>query len=241
MPHLLSLRLLLPLAATGVIGGSVILSTIDRVPQGAITLEPASHVAVPGESFSVNVVVASQVPANVFSGSLSFDPAVITVDSISYNTSIADLWAEKPWYANGDGTINFTGGTTKKGGFTGKDTLLTITFTAKTIGDSRLAAEGLYILAYDGLGSELAIRQSLDAVYEIIPTDEAAVASTQQQQQQYNIVTTKLEADLNGDGKYSFIDVSIFMTMLATQNQRADFNQDDKVNTADLKLLQNEL
>ena len=70
-----------------------------------------------GEQFQVRLIVESSVPVNAFAGDLSFNRDVLEVSRIDYNTSIADLWVKEPWYSNGEGTINFAGGTTKPGFF----------------------------------------------------------------------------------------------------------------------------
>ena len=70
-------------------------------------IEPTNKTVVVDETFDVSIVVESRVPVNVFAGELLFDTNTLEVVSIDYNISIADLWAEEPWYSNGDGTLTF--------------------------------------------------------------------------------------------------------------------------------------
>jgi hypothetical protein len=43
--------------------------------------------------------------------------------------------------------------------------------------------------------------------------------------------------DINGDGKQTIADMSIFMLHIMGSDLRYDFNQDGKVNTSDLSIL----
>lgn len=217
------------------------------VPVGAdvdMRLSPLSAVMVPGETFNVSVIVESNTPVNAFLGDLRFDPTVLEIYSISYNTSIADLWAEEPWYSNGAGTMNFTGGTTKTGGFTGTGKLLTITFVAVKEGDGSIWFNTARVLKHDGLGSDAVLSKPIDGLFSV--TDP--LPQTEQKFGKSGFgstltVTTEPPkfalTDLNKDGEQSLVDISVFMKFLATQNAAADFNNDGKVSTADLSILLN--
>ena len=126
--------------------GSVIIGLIglyslviqDTDPETEMRLEPHSGVTTLNEKFTISVLVDSKIAVNAFSGQLSTNPKIIEVSEIKYNNSIANLWVEEPWYSNGDGTIKFAGGTTAPGGFSGKGSLLEITFTPITIGEAQI-------------------------------------------------------------------------------------------------------
>ena len=121
------------LAIAGVVStltiAGLMANSFSAYPQADMRTEADLKTRSIGEMFQVKLVVESSVPVNAFSGDLSFNTEILTVERIDYNTSIADLWVKEPWYSNGGGIITFAGGTTKQGGFTGTDTLLTITFT----------------------------------------------------------------------------------------------------------------
>lgn len=205
-------------------------------------LEPNHGVQVLGESFTVTVVVESNTPVNVFQGDISFNADVLTVTSIDYNTSIADLWAEEPWYSNGDGTLNFIGGTTRAGGFTGTSALLTITFTTTATGEARVILDEARILKHDGLGSDAIVAAPIDALFAVTETELEEQTIVRKQTTSGPILRILLErpnTDLNGDGRQGIADTSIFMADLVSQNKRSDFNQDGVVNTADLSILLN--
>lgn len=207
--------------------------------QADMRIQPPSGQVLLGETFTVDIVVESQIPVNVFKGEVKFDPARLQVDSINYNTSIADLWAEVPWYENGEGTVNFAGGTTQKGGFSGAGSLIQITFRTIGTGDTSLYLEGARILEHNGLGTDLALEKPIDAIFAV---EESVIASKTVANPPKTITelfvgTTPPSTDLNGDGKQSIADVSIFIRNMFGDDDRFDFNQDGKVDTKDLSIL----
>jgi len=210
------------------------------LPQADMSIVPHQVMVSPDETFSIDIIVSSNVAVNVFAGDISFDPSIVRIDKIDYNTSIADLWAELPWYHNGDGTLHFGGGTTEPGGFVGEGSLITITFRTLQTGSGSIVIEGARILQHDGLGTDVALTPSIDAIITITNDPETReIYYTKGTQASFLVTQNKRSTDLNGDGKQTIADLSIFMTSLATQNLRADFNEDGKVTIADLSILMN--
>lgn len=203
----------------------------------SIFINPSKLQINPGQKFTINVTVKSNTPVNAFTGILEFDETKLKVDRIDYNTSIANLWAQEPWFNKGTGKIVFTGGTTKMGGFTGEGNLVTVTFLALGNGSTYLKLTNARILKHDGLGTDAELSTPIDAVFtiststSIITEDKSTISSG-------NIPVQK-STDLNDDGYTNLLDVSIFMIHLATQNLRSDFNNDGHVNTTDLSILLN--
>lgn len=233
-------QLLLASVIAGVIGVSGLLfsTTIISAPV-SVTLEPINGTLIIGETFVTTLTVDSSVPVNAFQGLLVFDPDKLTVTSIDYNTSIADLWAEEPWYSNGNGTINFAGGTTIPGGFVGKEPLITITFTAKNPGETVVKVENIQVLQHDGLGTEASVTTPLDALFSIeeSPLPHKTILNTSLEGPMVTIMPEAPNKDLNGDGKQSMVDISIFMSDLVSKNLRSDLNKDGTVNLKDLSIL----
>lgn len=220
---------------------AILMSTLPEGSQADLFLSPSRGVVTVGETFTVMVKVRALTPSNVFSGEIGFNPQVVTVERIDYNTSVANLWAEKPWYSNGDGTINFIGGTTIRGGFTGEDTLLTVTFKTQQPGMVRLGFTDVRILIHDGFGTDAAVAAPIDAIFTVSEAELNAktVAQKTVSGPTVHIIPEWAVTDLNQDGQQSAVDVSIFMTDLIIQNKRSDFNGDGKVSTADLSIIMN--
>lgn len=232
----------LTLIASAFIGLMIIMGFIAAPSEKEVVdmrIEPALHRIAKEGTFTVEVVVESSVPANVFSGELNFNPEVLAIESIDYNTSIADLWAEEPWYSNGDGTLNFAGGTTRPGGFQGTDTLIKATFKTLQEGEGTIALKDARILLHDGLGTDAQLQSPIDAIITIggdETPDQNLIAETDTNTT-YEVVEERPSTDLNGDGKQSIADISIFMINLAGNDVRYDFNLDGEVNIKDLNIL----
>lgn len=231
------------LAIAGIIGLLTLLglsaSTFNSSLIVDMRTEPQQGSLVVGETFEVAIVVESSIPVNVFAGELIFNNQVLNIESIDYNTSIADLWAERPWYSNGDGTIIFAGGTTQSGGFVGTDSLLTVTFKAKDKGAGQIAIQNARILQHDGFGTDAPlVHHPVDALFTVdVKTTASDVLHKTDYGTSYIISEEKPSTDLNADGKQTIADVSIFMIHLASRNMHSDFNGDGKINTADLSIL----
>ena len=231
----------LPLAA------SVILSLLavtgmyllpSEETQTEFMLTPSTFVSAPGETFTVQIVTTSDTPVNAFKGTVTFNEQVLVVKSINYNTSLADLWAEEPWYKSGAGTIEFAGGTLKAGGFTGTGTLLSITFSARAAGSGNLVLSHTQILMHDGQGTEAVLTDYIDTLFSVSTEVPIEIIAHEVRSVAEVVVLSKLPTpDLNTDGLVTITDVSLFLLLLSSGNPTADFNADGKVNTADLSIL----
>lgn len=231
------------LVATAFVGALVIFSHFlfptGTKPVADMRIEPQHGVVTKDGMFTVEIVVESKEPVNVFNGELRFDNEILEVESIDYNTSIADLWAEKPWFENGEGTLNFTGGSTDEGGFLGTGPLITVHFKALGEGDGTLVIYDAHILKHDGLGSFAKLEEPIDALFDVESDarEKSIMPKTRSAESTYKVVAELPSTDLNGDGRQSITDVSIFMLNLAGSDPRYDFNLDGKVNAQDLSIL----
>ncbi len=231
-------RLLVGTAILGLVG---ILATVMQVQNGteaAMRLTPQSGVTVLGQPLTITLVVESSVPVNAFSGLISFDPAQLRVIGIDYNTSIADLWVEEPWYENGEGTITFAGGTTRPGGFTGEDTLIRVSFMPESEGDARLVLSRARVLEHNGFGTDAELAEPIDALFTVERLAiEARTVSETVSNSNIVVLNDKPNPDFNDDGKVGAADVSILMTHLMSSNLRYDLNADGKIGLGDVSIL----
>ncbi len=223
----------------GGFSGSMLATVVTR-DSTDMYLEPNEGSFILNTPITVSVKVRSDIPVNVFAGDIFFDESLLRVVKIDYNTSLADIWAVEPWYENGGGTVTFAGGTTRTGGFLGDDTLLTITFESTNVGDASINLMNAHILEHDGLGTAVELEDNpIDAIFTL--QTEQIISETVFWKDQSNSVLSISEnsktTDLNGDGKTSLFDLSIFMLDITTQNMRSDFNNDNKVNTVDLNII----
>ena len=214
------------------------INTVTEAPAG-IRLEPQEYTTKEGATFGVDVMVDSEVHTNVFSGELRFNPTILKIVSIDYNTSVADLWAELPWFNNGEGTLNFGGGTTKQGGFTGNAKLLHVEFMTLRDGEGVISLHNARILLHDGSGTDARLKETVNSIVTIQNIDVPPENIVTQPDTKTDVVVTKNppSTDLNGDGQQTFSDISKFILNIAGSNPRFDFNLDGEVDGADLKIL----
>lgn len=235
---------MLPLTFSRLLGASVVAAFIGlgsyfihvSNPEATISVQPTTATASVGGEIKVHVVVESSTPVNAFAGELHFDPTQLAVSRIDYNNSIADLWAEKPWYENGAGTINFAGGSTQPGGFVGSGILITVAFTTKSAGVSAVEISKAQILRHDGLGSDIPLNEPVDALFTITP-DAAPVIEITSDRTQVVVASEGVNLDLNNDGRVSLGDVSVFLQYLVTGDLRGDLNGDGRVSLTDMSIL----
>ncbi len=231
-------RVLLGTALLGLLGVYSVIKGPEADNPVKIELTPLVGTITLGEEFTVLLEVESTIPVNAFSGEIGFADDSLEVRAIRYNTSIADLWVEEPWYSAGAGSIKFAGGTTKPGGFIGRGHLLSVTFKAAKAGRHTVSLKGARVFKHDGLGTEALVDQPLDALFttEAIKNQATTFTNTETKKS-VNVIPTGMTYDLNGDGKVGLADTSIFMIKMATYDSKRDFNQDGKVDLKDLNLL----
>ncbi len=208
-------------------------------PIADMYLEPLRGGVLVGETFAVSVRIAAGVPVNAFKGDIGFDHTKLSVESIDYNTSLADLWARAPWYENGDGTLGFIGGTTRRGGFIGDGTLITITFRSLSAGDAAIHFSEARILKHDGLGTDVPLEESIDAIFAVenARVEQETVALPGPTTARIAIHHERPDTDLSGDGKHSLVDVSIFILNMTGDDPRYDFNVDGSIDSKDLSII----
>lgn len=236
MQFLLSFRSLLMavVVATGALAATVILS--DEFP-AAMYLAPSTATVKQGDTQQFNVMVKSKVPVNAFSGEVVFDTEKFQVVDISYNTSVADLWVEEPWYNRAYNTIYFAGGTTQSGGFVGEEALITITLQAIHPGDATFSLHNPRILAHDGLGRDISLIAPLDTLF-IVDTTPYAVSTPPLTDAYVTVADDIPPLDLNQDGKLDFRDIGVLLSAMGSSDSQYDFTGDDKVTWSDLRIWQ---
>ncbi len=238
MPFITPLRLLVMgfFALTGVMVASVVLAPPTAPYEAVLALSPQELVVIQDAPVTLDVVLSATTPINAFSGNLIFDTTRFVVQNISYNTSLADLWVTEPWYSKADNTIYFAGGTTRPGGFTGTETLLTVELVAIKPGNSSISIENARILKHDGLGTDAVVGPSIDSIVSSLEKDELApLARTNAAE--VSVLTLLPRRDVNDDGKVSLADVATLMLHLGTSNAKYDLNQDGIVSLPDLAII----
>lgn len=107
-----------------------------------------------GQTFSVTVRVApGGQSVNAVEAALKFDPAVLSVVSVTKDGSAFSLWTTEPAFSNTAGTVTFGGGSPAP--FTATSNLITITFRAVSAGTGAVTFTSASVLAADGRGTDV--------------------------------------------------------------------------------------
>jgi hypothetical protein len=206
-------------------------------PAASMYVVPSATSVEIGGTLSVAVMVKSNVPVNAFTSELVFDTNRFYVTNISYNTSIANLWVEEPWYNRANNSIYFAGGTTQSDGFVGTGELMRVTLQARSAGDTILTLRNTRVLAHNGLGKDVSLVQPLDTLFSI-DTTPFATPLQEIETDVIAIVSDLPPLDVNGDGVLSFRDIGTLLSALGSDQVLYDFNGDNKVTWADIRAWQ---
>jgi len=147
-----------------------------------VVLSPSTGSYSTGQTFTVTVQAQPNGDhINAVEAQLSFDPAVLSVVSVSKTGSVFSLWTTEPAFSNSAGTIEFGGGSPTP--FSSRSTLLSITFRAAAEGAAAVSFDSASALAADGLGTDV-LENSPDASYTVAegttpePTEDTASDET---------------------------------------------------------------
>jgi len=122
-----------------------------------IVVAPASGSYTPGQTFTVAVRVApGGKSVNAVEATLKFDPAVLSVVSLSKDGSVFSLWTTEPTFSNTAGTIGFGGGSPTP--FTAQSNLVNVTFRTVAAGAGGLSVSTGSVLAADGRGTDVYVK-----------------------------------------------------------------------------------
>jgi len=173
-----------------------------------------------GDAVPVQLEVSTKTAVNALGGTITFDPNILSVDSLTRSASIIDLWSEEPVISNTEGSIRWSGGIinadTKTSGAHGE--IFTINFRAMKAGKLNLGLTNGELLANNGEGTNVLSGNSTLTLYV--------------REQGYP------SPDINDDGSFSIADINaLYVKTFYAYDQKYDINNDGKVSWADVKTL----
>lgn len=119
-----------------------------------LSLTPSTGSYSVGQTFTVTVkAVPNADNINAVESTVTYDPAVLSVVSVSKNGSAFSLWTAEPTFSNSAGTVTFGGGSPTP--FKTTSNLLSITFRTVTAGAASLGFKSSSVLAADGRGTDV--------------------------------------------------------------------------------------
>ena len=179
----------------------------DKENQTRLIIEPTTNFITKGDTFTAQLILESDTPVNAVETEINIDPNLLEVTNIAYDDTIIDLWIFEPTYKNDKNTITLAGGMTRPNGFTGQGEILTLTLKAKESGKGSLTLTNSEVLKHDGTGAS-ANAKIVNADYQI-KQPESLIGSIQTEP-----APEPSKTDLNGDGKFTLADISLFFAQL---------------------------
>lgn len=191
----------------------------EFLPRENISLAPigGKDTVTVGDIFFADVMALSDTPINAVEGAISYSPDFLEIEDISLDGSILDLWPREPSFSNASGTVLWSGGTVRPGGFVQTEKIFNIAFVAKKPGKTDVKFNKALFAAYDGKGTILFPVQN-GISYVIRPKKAASL-------------------DFNNDGIINFTDINLWIVgYFRAYDPRYDLNADGKVNLGDLSV-----
>mgnify|MGYP001194040861 CR=1 FL=1 len=132
----------------------VLLFSHHLASAATLQMNPSSGSYSAGQTFNASVRVApAGASVNAVEATLNFDPAVLSVVSISKDGSAFSLWTVEPAFNNSAGTITFGGGSPTP--FSATSNLVNVTFRAVREGSGNVTFTSASVLAADGRGTDV--------------------------------------------------------------------------------------
>ena len=119
-----------------------------------LVISPSSGSYSAGQTFTATVrAVPGGDSINAVEATLSFDPSLLSVVSVSKTGSAFSLWTTEPTFSNSAGTVSFGGGSPAP--FTSTSNLVNITVRAVANGSASVNFSTASVLAADGRGTDV--------------------------------------------------------------------------------------
>lgn len=222
-----TVRYMFPLAIgfAAILGAQLISSTESSY----IRLDVNKELVQTDDVFAVDVYAYAHVPVNAVDVTLKFDGSKVEVVQVDRGQSVLTIWTEDPVVT--DSSVLLRGGTFRNG-FLGEHKIASIDLRAKETGRSRFDADNVLLLAGDGQGTPVSTSESGDFSTSLYIYDE----NTNPEDISIE-VTIDLVTDLDGDGKVTLKDISVFMSDWGSKSRLHDFNGDGRMTFRDFSII----
>ncbi len=185
-----------------------------------------------GATTDVDVNVNTKTAINALGATIKFPEDILEIVAISKKKTFFDLWTEDTIISEEQGEIRFSGGTVKQGGLLGTGTVLTLTVRALRPGTAEIFFKDAEIYGHDGSGLVLD-RNMRTLTYTVTPLDSITGVVNPTKETSFTP-----NADFNGDGRVSLVDVSILAyKLVGSYDPRFDLDTDGKLGLSDLSII----
>jgi hypothetical protein len=199
---------------------AVVTATASQV---RITVSSTSVVV--GERTFIDVFVDAHTPINAVNISINVNNPDLEVVGVNRGQSVLTIWTEDPKVENG--IVTLSGGTFQRG-FIGEHLIATIVVIPKKSGKIDVVLASAEFYAGDGQGTPVVARQ--------IPKTTFIAYDTATENVTIKEHLTKL-SDIDGDGRVSIRDISIFMAAWSDRSVVYDFDGDGKMTFRDFSII----
>lgn len=205
-------------------------TVLNSVSYSYIKIVPSATSLTKDDTFSLNVYAFAHVPVNAVDIALTFTNDAIEISSVDTGESVITLWTEKP-YVEKDKVI-MRGGTYQRG-FKGEHLIAVINAKAKKTGPVDFAVADVDLLAGDGKGTavltgSLAESKANLYIYDFGDVHDGKIKAS---------ASVMVISDINGDGKVSVSDISVFLAAWHSKDRVYDFNSDGKMTFKDFAII----
>ncbi len=107
-----------------------------------------------GKNLTLTIVTQSTEAINAVTATLSFQPDILSITSLSKNDSAFTLWVQEPKFSNTSGTLSFSG-IVPDPGVSDRALVLVVQMHAKRAGTAVLRFNSAAVLANDGQGTNI--------------------------------------------------------------------------------------
>lgn len=209
----------------GALLGAAVITSTDV---SYVRLQPSTSSIEAGEQFYIDVFAYAHVPVNAVDITLRFEPAAVEILGVDTGQSVLTIWTEEP-VVESDRVV-LRGGTFRNG-FLKEHRIATINLKGVKTGMSTFVASDVVLLAGDGAGTQVDTTSSPASV-SLYVYDKDSDPSEIGIDVQVNIIT-----DIDGDGKVSLKDISVFMSAWTSKSEVFDFNGDGRMTFRDFSII----
>lgn len=187
-----------------------------------------------GETTDIEVRINARRAINSLGATIKYSADEIDVVGFSKQQSFLDLWTEETIINNKTGEVHFSGGTVTQGGISGVGNVVTLTVRALKPGEATLYFESAEIYGADGSGIPLRTKtHALTYTVQATSTDAQGGESASSGTSHGGAVN----ADFNGDGKVSVVDLSILAFQVVSEyNPRYDLDRNGSISLTDFSI-----
>ena len=158
---------------------ALFLSLFSYTYAADLSISPSTGSYTVGQTFTATIrAIPNGDSVNAVEATLSYNPAVLSVVSVSKTGSAFSLWTTEPTFSNSAGTIQFGGGSPTP--FTSSSNLLSVTFRTVAEGTGSIKFTEASVLAADGRGTDV-YKAATDGSFTVTagtaPTPTPTIAS----------------------------------------------------------------